>query len=64
MNLYRITRRTKAHVWVRCAAYGPYGPRGLSTRMTHEEFKQRYAVVPGSWDEPLFFYRKPLIEIV
>lgn len=41
-KLYRVTRRTRTHVWVIWDAYGRNYPRGCSHRKTVEEFQQHY----------------------
>jgi hypothetical protein len=43
MKLYRRTRTTKTHVWLRWDAYGPTR-RGLSILLTWADFKANYAV--------------------
>lgn len=59
VRYYRMTRRTKTHVWLRYEFYGTQG-RGLSMRMTVEDFKVKWLPCPISdaLDRQLFFHRQ------
>ena len=61
-KLYRVTRRTKTHVWVKWDAYGYSGPRGLSNRMTTDDFKSRYLPAPPqpNYQRQLYYFNPKL----
>lgn len=58
IKLFRITRNTRQHVWLRWVAYSTQR-RGLSMQMTWADFHSAYLPHPkkDGLDEQLFFKR-------
>lgn len=60
VRMYRVTRRTREYVWLRNSVYGPIVPRGMSRRMTVQDFNQNYLPMPQQDARRLYFRRGAL----
>jgi hypothetical protein len=58
---FRMTRRTRSHVWMIPDHYGAYPPRGASHRVAMEDFREWWVALPKAdgLDEQLFVRKSP-----